>query len=711
LVFGVVLPASAFAYFAVPASAQGLITTDGVLIAVSGDPVPDANGNPIANLTFGNTIDDCTIDASGRACFRAQVVDSMTPVTGINDRGIFVGASRATLKLVARGGDQAPGMASGVLLRTSTGSSTSLASAVRVSPDGRLWWASKIYDGGVNITAANDDPCFGGFLGSQSPLFSDGMVAPGTGGALFAQAFSSPSQAFEGMNSNGVAYIRATLVTGTGVPPVTTTSGMNNQQGLWTGLPGSLTLIARKSDPVQGLGGEVAIDNANSISLHTAINSSGNVLFDLSLSLTQGAPAATAANDRVLMVHVAGVGNQVLVRESDSAPGTSGGTFNSISVTDNWGPSLPQNAWTNTNEVIFNTELRGGDTVAGVNDKAIYRGGIGGLTMVVRRGDVAPGTGGQTFLGFNTANTLHNANGQVVFQGFMNLVGPVTTSNDSGIWFGTPGNLQLVVREGDVMPGTGGSVSTSYNGANVYFNDAGQVLFHNTLSGGANPGASLWAWDQGSGLRAIILAGDQIEVTPGVFKTISVVGFTGNQISNTDGASLCFGHDGTLGMRLNFTDNSRAIATLKLEGEPVNYCTSGTTSNGCNAQISASANPNVAHSNACNISVSSVEGQKSGLIFYGLVRHNIAWCPVGGSSYLCVKTPTQRTPSQNSGGTVGACDGSYALDWNAFQLTNPGGLGTPFTGGSVVDLQCWFRDPPACKTTNLSDAIELTYAP
>ena len=35
-------------------------------------------------------------------------------------------------------------------------------------------------------------------------------------------------------------------------------------------------------------------------------------------------------------------------------------------------------------------------------------------------------------------------------------VGAVTSANDSGIWFGTPGSLQLVVREGDekVEPAT-----------------------------------------------------------------------------------------------------------------------------------------------------------------------------------------------------------------------------------------------------------------
>ena len=41
----------------------------------------------------------------------------------------------------------------------------------------------------------------------------------------------------------------------------------------------------------------------------------------------------------------------------------------------------------------------------------------------------------------------------------------------------------------------------------------------------------------------------------------------------------------------------------------------------------------------------------------------------------------------------------------------PGALGTPFGLGNKIYAQAWYRDPPATKTTNLSDALELTYAP
>lgn len=145
---------------------------------------------------------------------------------------------------------------------------------------------------------------------------------------------------------------------------------------------------------------------------------------------------------------------------------------------------------------------------------------------------------------------------------------------------------------------------------------------------------------------------------------------------------------------------------------PVVYCTSGTSANGCVASINASASPDLSHSNVCQITVSGVDGQRTGIVFYGLSSLAQPWCsPGSGTSLLCVKSPTQRTPAQSSGGSLGLCDGSFALDWNAHQLSNPSALGNPWSSGAQAFVQCWFRDPTSCKTTSLSDALELTYQP
>jgi hypothetical protein len=173
-----------------------------------------------------------------------------------------------------------------------------------------------------------------------------------------------------------------------------------------------------------------------------------------------------------------------------------------------------------------------------------------------------------------------------------------------------------------------------------------------------------------------------------------------------------------LGMHDVWWENSFNITRIEFEyvvggGSPTSFCTAGTSSNGCVATISGDNHPSVSQANPCNLTVANVEGQKSGLIFYGIDNTGFTGSPwgVGGTSFLCVKAPTQRTTTQGTGGTSGACDGQLVLDWNAYQSANPGALGNPWISGATVFAQGWYRDPPAVKTTNMSDGLEMTYVP
>ncbi len=147
---------------------------------------------------------------------------------------------------------------------------------------------------------------------------------------------------------------------------------------------------------------------------------------------------------------------------------------------------------------------------------------------------------------------------------------------------------------------------------------------------------------------------------------------------------------------------------------PVAYCAPlGPSAGGCMPTISATANPDAAHSNVCLISVANVDGQRSGILYYGAQGPTLkSWCAGGvGNSKMCVKAPTQRTSAQNTGGTLNQCDGSLMLDWNVWQLAHPSSLGNPWFAGSQAHVQGWFRSPADCKTTFLTQAIELTYQP
>jgi hypothetical protein len=164
----------------------------------------------------------------------------------------------------------------------------------------------------------------------------------------------------------------------------------------------------------------------------------------------------------------------------------------------------------------------------------------------------------------------------------------------------------------------------------------------------------------------------------------------------------------------NVTSVALAISTLTLLAgaqNPQPYCTAGTSTNGCTPSINANVQPNTANNASCVITTSGVEGQKQVIVFYGVDNTGFAPAPwgAGSTSFRCVKSPTKRLGApQNSGGNAGLCDGSYVINWDAFQAANPTALGNPWTAGDKVFVQSMYRDPAAVKTLNLSNALELT---
>lgn len=143
----------------------------------------------------------------------------------------------------------------------------------------------------------------------------------------------------------------------------------------------------------------------------------------------------------------------------------------------------------------------------------------------------------------------------------------------------------------------------------------------------------------------------------------------------------------------------------------VAYCTSGLSSNFCSPVIASTGIPSASAASGFTIRCTGLEGQRSALLFYGTSGRAASLWALGSSSWLCVKAPTQRTVAQTTGGTAGACNGSVAIDWLAFLAANPSALGNPLQAGLVVDAQCWYRDPAAVKTTNLSGGLEFTTCP
>ncbi len=146
-------------------------------------------------------------------------------------------------------------------------------------------------------------------------------------------------------------------------------------------------------------------------------------------------------------------------------------------------------------------------------------------------------------------------------------------------------------------------------------------------------------------------------------------------------------------------------------GPAASYCTSSTSTHGCVASISANGLLSVAAASGCVLLVDSVEGQKQGLIFYGASGAVAFPWASNSTSFFCAKSPTSRLALQVSGGTSGQCDGAFSSDLRAHLAANPSAIGNPLVAGAKLQAQAWFRDPPAPRTTNLSNAVEVTACP
>lgn len=144
------------------------------------------------------------------------------------------------------------------------------------------------------------------------------------------------------------------------------------------------------------------------------------------------------------------------------------------------------------------------------------------------------------------------------------------------------------------------------------------------------------------------------------------------------------------------------------QSNPVNYCTPGTSASNCQPTLSSTGTASATASSGFVVTANAVEGSKDGTFFFGQNGQQAnSWG--NGTSFQCAVPPVVRAPIMTGSGTVGLCDGAFALDLNALWCPscpkpskNPG-------LGAVTDLQLWYRDPASTsnQSTSLSDALEF----
>ncbi len=320
----------------------------------------------------------------------------------------------------------------------------------------------------------------------------EGDIAPGAveGSTFF--AFNDP-----GAIGTGIAF-RAFL----------RTVGFNDcDEGLWVGPATGLGLVACEGFPApETEPGTTFLTPGGGFPGTSVANDVGQVAFP---SRLRGIGVSIFEDEGIWVGSPDNV--RLLAREGDQAPGTpSGVTFIGI----------PQSAirLNNAGQVAFSSVVRGAG-VTSANDRGIWFGSLAAnLELVAREGDPAPGTDpGVVFrefvgLGASRENVVLNDAGEVLFLGI--ITGPgVMFGNDRGIWIGTPGNLRLVVRSGDQVPGQ--PPGTTYVAPFApTLNNAGEIAFLSRLS--TSTATHLWVGDP-SLPSLVVRTGDSAPGTdPGV---------------------------------------------------------------------------------------------------------------------------------------------------------------------------------------------------
>jgi hypothetical protein len=406
-------------------------------IAREGDNAPGTP--PGTDFSFFSI---AAFNSAGRTAFFSGLTGPLVDMT--NDQGIW--SDRAgPVALVARAGDQAPGVPAGV----------NFAGFSRPVLDGAgraAFWAMFT---GVGVDPTNDEGIYAERAGVLTLIAREGDQAPDTPAGV---NFDTPGNPL--INGLGEIALQASL-TGMGI------NGTNNH-GVWVEDAGVLSLVARSGNPAPGVAPDVSFAGFAGVTLNNAGQSAFlGVLTGMGVDSTNDAGIWSEGPGALTLI----------AREGSPAAGTAV----DVNFSSFFSPFL-----NGAGRTAFRATLTGMD-VGASNDRGLWSEGPGVLTLIARKGAQAPGTpAGVSFSNFD--DSVLNGAGQIAF--YATLTGPgVTAANDEGIWAqDSNGVLQLIVRDGEQIEVAQGDFRTvsslnlgpltgGENGLPTWLNDARQIAF------------------------------------------------------------------------------------------------------------------------------------------------------------------------------------------------------------------------------------------
>ena len=435
------------------------------LVARTGSQAPGAADGVNFAIDPGLELYSPVLNNTGKTAFYGGLSDGRL--------GLWSEGS-GSLAPVALDGQQAAGVGAGVI-HTFANLDLFLETPV-LNDAGETAYRSFLTGGGANDT--NNVGLWSGSPGNTALVARLGSQAPGTPSGV---AFGSPQppviyyvDRFEPvLNNVGQTVIYSQLV-GSGVDS-------SNDEGIWSGNPGNLALVAREGSQAPGL--PVGV-NYSEILNHKAINSAGHVAFVAGLTGENSSLHADGIwSDRSGFV-------ELVTRRGNQAPGTPDGVkFDALRLV----------RLNDAGQIAFNAILSG-DGLDSTNDRGLWLDDSGNMTLVARAGNQAPGTPSgvnySNFSPFLVGQLTLNAAGQVAFGAVLTGDG-VDFTNDRGIWAtDVTGATQLIARTGEQLEVAPGDVRTlsdlnfvggtsNNNGWPSGFNKLGQLAFWASFTDGS----------------------------------------------------------------------------------------------------------------------------------------------------------------------------------------------------------------------------------
>ncbi|HEX6961659.1 MAG TPA: choice-of-anchor tandem repeat NxxGxxAF-containing protein [Lacipirellula sp.] len=487
-------------------------------VVLSGAAAPGVESGAVFSSFPNSAAAQLSLDSAGQAAFLGRMLVGSGGVTSDTDAAIWSEAA-GSLELVAREGSQAPGVSRG-------GAFAEFARYPLLNDNGQVAFPALLRTGVGGVTADNNSGVWAQRDGGMDLVAREGEQAPGAPPAASFSSFTAnmSSEGFIAFNNQGRTAFTASLAVGSG--GVTTT----NDTGIWAETASGLTLMAREGVAAPGTAVGAVFDDLTTPSDSPVLNHQGQLAF--SAQLRTGAGGVTSGND--FGIWIADEGELSLaIREGASAPVPAGATFRhfgEVHINDR-------------GSLMFRGLLNiGPGDVTAANDEAIWLRRGDAITLVAREGGQVPGAPAGANYGAFSFAALNNHD-RAALSGYLQVgAGGVTADNNSAIWSGPAGDVQLAARENDQAPGAQDGVFSDFFTPNI--NTAGQVAFMASLKpsiGGVTSASDrgIWATDVTGALRLIAREGDLLEVAPGDVRTIAQLGFRSNS-GNADGRYSMF---------------------------------------------------------------------------------------------------------------------------------------------------------------------------